>query len=226
MIHQILVIDDVGFNLIDRTYGKNTLDPFLVSGFLSAVLPRMEEFGFDLNSLAAELTEKEGTYLEISRFSKGYVVLIAEDRGHHEKIREICATLTQTIEDSLENFIDTSDIDLDTLKQIQIQMDEIVSQEGVAISIDPKKDPILPILVQVYDGKISPKDAAKKILKWIEKKKFDTQGLEMMKKTLMAIDNMLPQTKGSKMDPLQSIIKATYKGVSQLIVRMDKAMMF
>ncbi|RMG28184.1 MAG: hypothetical protein D6732_19235 [Methanobacteriota archaeon] len=226
MIHQILVIDDVGFNLIDRTYGQNTLDPFLVSGFLSAVLPRMEEFGFDLNSLAAELTEKEGTYLEISRFSKGYVVVIAEDKGNRNKIKDICKTLNTIIENHLESFVHAAEIDLTDLDQLQTKMDEIVSQEGVAISIDPEKDPILPILKQVYDKKIKPKDAAKKILKWIEQKKLDTQGLEMMKKTLMIIDQMLPQTKGSKMDPLQTTIKATYKGVSQLIVRMDKAMMF
>ncbi len=66
----------------------------------------------------------------------------------------------------------------------------------------------------------------KKILKWIEKKKLDTEGLEMMKKTLKALDEMLPEAKGSKMDPLQTLIRATYKGVSQLIIRMDKAMMF
>lgn len=226
MIHQILVINDIGYSLIDRTYGKNTLDPFLVSGFLSAVLPRMEEFGFDLNSLAAELTEKEGTYLEISRFPKGYVVVIAEEKGNREKIGEICRSLTRIVETHFNNLMDTATPDMETINSIQEQMDEIVSQEGIAISVDPEKDPILPILVQVYDGKISPKDAAKKILKWIEKKKLDTQGLEMMKKTLMVLDQMLPQTKGSKLDPLQAIIKATYKGVSQLIVRMDKAMMF
>ncbi len=79
MIHQILVFDDLGFNLIDRTYDQNTLDPFLVSAFLSAVLPRMEEFGLDLNSIAAELTEKKGTYLEIEKFSKGYIAVIAEE---------------------------------------------------------------------------------------------------------------------------------------------------
>ncbi len=225
MIHQVLVISPEGLCLVDRTYDENSIDPFLVSGFLAAVLPRMEEFGFTLDSMMGELHSDKNSHLSVLMHNGLIYAGIASISVTRDELNLLLSSLSKEISAYLSEIPDFHSMTQDQLANLEDQIDITVSQEGIPSISDGEGLGILPILEKVYAGKMKPDKAAKTILKSIEKHK-KTKNLETIKHSLKLLDPLFPPTKGSKMDPIQVVIQATYKGVSKMTVRMDKAMSF
>ena len=228
MLQQVLVISSNGLCLVDRQYEKLAVDPQLLAGFLSAVVPRMEEFGYTLNSLHSELIGGDDTFLEIFYENNFLCAGISEKDENPVKIKSILEAINALTAGQLGMYdqMHYSQVPGEIYGIIEDQIDIMVAKKGISAKSDRNSSGLLPIIEQIQNGKIKPKRAAIMLLDWIKSTDLDQHEIENMKYSLNFIDNMLSSTSSGKLDELQIVIRATVQGVSKLTVKLDDALSF
>jgi len=228
MLQQILVISSNGLCLVDRQYAKLRIDPQLLAGFLSAVIPKMKEFGYDLTSIHSELLGNDQTYLEVY-YENGFLCAgIAERDVDNKKIYEILEAINTLTVGQLGMYdqMHYSQVPGEIFNIIEDQIDLMVAKKGISATSSRDTLGLLPIINQIQEGKLSPKRAAKMILEWIKSGDLTEEEINNMKNSLSFIDKLIGTTNHGKLDDLQIIIRATVQGVSKLTVKLDDALSF
>lgn len=228
MLQQVLVISSTGVCLVDRQYAKLKIDPQLLAGFLSAVVPKMAEFGYDLNSIHNEIIGDNNTYLEVFNEGNFLCAGIADKKTERQKVRGILeATNTMVIGQlGIYDPMHYSTLSTSIFNIIEDQIDLMVAKKGISATSSRDSAGLLPIINQVQNGKIDAKRAAKMILDWIQSTDLDKDEIGNMKNSLNFIDKLLSVTNKGKLEELQIVIRATVQGVSKLTVKMDDALSF
>jgi len=201
-------------------------DPHLISGFLSAVIPRMKEFGYTLDQLHAEMSDDGKGYMEINLENGWISVGFASEDVNHRKLRNVLRSVSQIAEQHIGPPKEYIDLSKDDIRNFNKEIDVLIAQKGMTTKSSHFADGkgILPVVNQVFEGNMKPKEAAKILMKTIENEKSCENELENIKNSLKYIDQLLPET--NQLSDLQVVIKATYQGVSKLTVRMDNELMF
>jgi hypothetical protein len=228
MLQQVLVISSTGMCLVDRQYATLKVDPQLLAGFLSAVVPKMEEFGYDLNSIHREIIGDINTYLEVINEGNFLCAGIAEKKTERQKVKEILEAANTMVIGQIGIYdpMYYSTLPASTFTIIEDQIDLMVAKKGISATSSRDSAGLLPIINQVQSGKIDAKRAAKMLLDWIQSADLDKDEIDLMKNSLNFIDKLISVTNQGKLDELQVVIRATVQGVSKLTVKMDDALSF
>lgn len=228
MIHQILLVSPYGPCILDRCYAELKTDPHLIAGFLAAVIPQMEEMGYTLDSLHAEMIGDDNTYMDIQKFNGWICVGIADKVMSRERVTEVLREVGRI---SYNNFGEPGaiyNISIEHLDETEQNIDLLIAKKGVKTPprMQGQGEAILPILNHVLIGKMKPKIAAKHLLDSINEENLEKDELDNIKTSLALLDGLISQTSGQRMDDLQVMIRSTHQGVSKITVRADDALSF
>lgn len=227
MIKQILAITSYGLCAIDRSYDETSIDPQLISAFIAAVVPHMDEMGFNMESITAQLVNDTNTQVEINSKEDWIISMIIDRSTSKQKIKQIMDDIYELMVIQIGKPKEFVDIKMDEVHKIEEQIDIIVAQKGIkTVSHSGDKDePILPLLERVIENKMNPEKAAKYLLNATKTESLDKEGKQNILNSLEFLDHLI-SGKSNKLNSLLVLIRSTYQGVSKSIVRMDDALNF
>lgn len=228
MLQQIFVISPLGPCVVDRCYEEFKMDPNLMSGFLAAVVPRMDQMGFTLDNIHAEMIGEDAeTYLEIRVVEDWICAAIATHQIDHRKVIDILLEIGKISHKQLGDPYGIAVHTMDKVEETENKIDLLLAKKGIKASsnfIGGKG--VLPILNHVQEGKMVPREAATHLLDSIQEEDLDDEDLENIVTTLEFIDNIISKTNGKQLQDIQILIRSTSQGVSERIVRMDEELNF
>ena len=225
MLQQVLVISPYGMCPLYRNYKDCATDPHLISAFVGAVIPHMQELGFTQEKIEHEMIEDENSYMEFTFNNSWIYTGIADRTTERTQVRQVLGAVCNTVSSRYSDPEILFKVSIDEIQNLEEEIDILVAQKGIAIDSQNGANGFLPIIKRVQDGQMKPGKAAQLLLDALKDDIEDDNTRQNILTSLKMIDQLMSMG-SKKLDSMLELVRATYKNVSKYVVRLDHALDF